>query len=300
MFQVRDNQKFVPLFYFEGETENLKLKADYLSGWDLSYLKFCCKVQGIRNELFASDQVAVISLTDIKSYFPPGIEFEDYWPSKVVDSQLLISKNGANGGNGAGGLNGGVHWTRQPTQPPQKPQTPATAAAATKTISNQTIPTHAMITAALQSQQSATTMNAVAASNLSRAKQNQGMMAAAGTANTNLVYNNNTAANSARGGASNMNVPMITATDAARNSNHLNTARMVANVWSNLAAQDQYAAYGANPMQSFNYNVMRAMQGSNGSAGNAGATAQAAPPPLVRGAVGNQAVATRNGNAQHM
>jgi hypothetical protein len=53
-YTVRDSQKMVPLFYFEGETENLKLKADSLSGWDLSYLKFCCKVQGIRNELLSA------------------------------------------------------------------------------------------------------------------------------------------------------------------------------------------------------------------------------------------------------
>lgn len=110
-YTVRDNQKYVPLFYFEGETDNLKLKADYLSGWDLSYLKFCCKVQGIRNELFASDSVAVISLTDIKSYFPTGTEFEDYWPSKVVDSQLLV---------GSKTPNSSIHWTKQPAQPPQK------------------------------------------------------------------------------------------------------------------------------------------------------------------------------------
>lgn len=110
-YTVRDGQKFVPLFYFEGETENLKLKADYLSGWDLSYLKFCCKVQGIRNELFASDSVAVISLTDIKSYFPTGTEFEDYWPSKVVDTQLLV---------GTKTSNNSVHWTRQPSAPPAK------------------------------------------------------------------------------------------------------------------------------------------------------------------------------------
>lgn len=108
-----DNQKMVPLFYFEGETDNLKLKADYLSGWDLSYLKFCCKVQGIRNELFASDSVAVISLNDIKGYFPPGTNFEDYWPSKVVDSQLLLgSKNSGNN----------IHWTRQPSHPPKSLQ----------------------------------------------------------------------------------------------------------------------------------------------------------------------------------
>ncbi|CAK1581294.1 unnamed protein product [Parnassius mnemosyne] len=109
-YTVRDNQKFVPLFYFEGETDNLKLKADQLKGWDLSYLKFCCKVQGIRNELFASETCSVISLTDIKSYFPPGTEFEEYWPNKVVESQLLISAKGSASGAG--------QWTRAPPAPP--------------------------------------------------------------------------------------------------------------------------------------------------------------------------------------
>ncbi|TMW41665.1 hypothetical protein DOY81_013255 [Sarcophaga bullata] len=111
-YTVRNGEQVVPLFYFEGETENLKQKADLLSGWDLAYLKFCCKVQGIRNELFSSENVAVISLTDIKSYFPNGTEFEDYWPSKVVDSNLLIG-NRSNANNS-------VNWTRQPSQPPPK------------------------------------------------------------------------------------------------------------------------------------------------------------------------------------
>lgn len=124
-YTVRDYQKMVPLFYFEGETDNLKLKADNLSGWDLSYLKFCCKVQGIRNELFASDSVAVISLTDIKGYFPPGTEFEDYWPSKVVDSQLL-----------SGPKTNTIHWTRQPAQPPPKAPTIMANATARKAATN--------------------------------------------------------------------------------------------------------------------------------------------------------------------
>ncbi|XP_020803746.1 uncharacterized protein LOC110180420 isoform X4 [Drosophila serrata] len=111
-YTVRNSQQVVPLFYFEGETENLKTKAELLNGWDLAYLKFCCKVQGIRNELFSSENVAVISLTDIKSYFPNGTEFEDYWPSKVVDSNLLIG-NRAN-------VNNSVNWTRQPSAPPPK------------------------------------------------------------------------------------------------------------------------------------------------------------------------------------
>jgi hypothetical protein len=104
-YTVRDGQKMVPLFYFEGETDNLKLKADSLSGWDLSYLKFCCKVQGIRNELFASETVAVISLDDIKSYFPQGTIFEDYWPNKVVDTQLLVAQKSHNST---------ISWTNPP------------------------------------------------------------------------------------------------------------------------------------------------------------------------------------------
>ena len=54
-YTVKDGTKYVPLFYFEGETDHLKLKSDAVDGWDLAYLKFCCKVQGIRNELFAAD-----------------------------------------------------------------------------------------------------------------------------------------------------------------------------------------------------------------------------------------------------
>ncbi|KAG8297535.1 hypothetical protein J6590_033059 [Homalodisca vitripennis] len=100
-YTVKNNNKFVPLFYFEGETDNLKLKAEKLEDWDLAYLKFCCKVQGIRNELFASETCSVISLSDIKSYFPGGTVFEDYWPSKVLDSQLLFQKGSVATGNAA-------------------------------------------------------------------------------------------------------------------------------------------------------------------------------------------------------
>ncbi|CAH0381849.1 unnamed protein product [Bemisia tabaci] len=101
-FTVKDDQKFVPLFYFEGETDNLKLKSEKLENWDLAYLKFCCKVQGIRNELFASETCSVISLTNIKSYFPTGTTFEAYWPTKVVDSQLIVSTQRPNSMAGSG------------------------------------------------------------------------------------------------------------------------------------------------------------------------------------------------------
>lgn len=297
---MRDNQKYVPLFYFEGETENLKLKADSLSGWDLSYLKFCCKVQGIRNELFASDHVAVISLTDIKSYFPPGIEFEDYWPSKVVDSQLLISKNGANGGSGSAGMNSGAHWTRQPSQPPPKPAA-AAVPAKQPPPTNPVMTTHAMYAAAQQLQVQQTSQRVAAAAAQQRAKQATGMA-------NNLVFNNVanvTAANGARGG---VNVPLMAGAAAGqgRNTGQLDAARMLTNAWSNLSAQEQYQlrmaetnAYATNTLQSFNYSMLQAMQG-NSSTANRAAAGQGAPPPLVSG-TGSQGTSGRNGqNSQHL
>lgn len=133
-YTLFENLKYVPLFYFEGETDNLKLKANKLEGWDLSYLKFCCKVQGIRNELFAHDSCSVISLEDIKNYFPSNTLFEDYWPTKMVDSQLII--------NGKSSTQVG-QWTKQPPAPPAPPLNhpppspkPATQAKASPSVNN--------------------------------------------------------------------------------------------------------------------------------------------------------------------
>ncbi|XP_065578764.1 uncharacterized protein LOC136039176 isoform X2 [Artemia franciscana] len=109
-YTMKAGVKFVPLFYFEGETDNLKTKSEIISGWDLSYLKFCCKVQGIRNELFANDQYAVVSMADIKEHFPVGTEFVEYWPNEPN-----ISLNGySNSVLSAAGV-----WTRMPTTPPE-------------------------------------------------------------------------------------------------------------------------------------------------------------------------------------
>lgn len=125
-YTMYNGQKYVPLFYFEGETDNLKQRADKLEGWDLSYLKFCCKVQGIRNELFSHDSCSVISLNDIKNYFPPGTTFEDYWPKKNLDSQLLITDTTRNPAAST------FVWTRQPAAPPVQNHPPPSPKPATQ------------------------------------------------------------------------------------------------------------------------------------------------------------------------
>lgn len=108
---IKDDLKYVPLFYFEGETESLKHRAIKLENWNLAYLKFCCKVQGIRNELFASDACTVTSLDDIKQFFPSETHFEEYWPAKVVDTQLLTNQKTSLTAPSAA-------WIRAPPPPP--------------------------------------------------------------------------------------------------------------------------------------------------------------------------------------
>lgn len=114
-YTVKNGTKYVPLFYFEGETDHLKLKSEEVEGWDLAYLKFCCKVQGIRSELFNNDICKVVALDEIKGHFPQGTTFEDYWPAKG-SIEPVSSRSGVSGGN----------WTQKPPgQPVSKPLTPA-------------------------------------------------------------------------------------------------------------------------------------------------------------------------------
>eukprot|EP00088_Acartia_fossae_P011085 TRINITY_DN1555_c0_g2_i3.p1 TRINITY_DN1555_c0_g2~~TRINITY_DN1555_c0_g2_i3.p1 ORF type:complete len:595 (-),score=198.35 TRINITY_DN1555_c0_g2_i3:782-2566(-) len=112
-YTVKKDIKYVPLFYFEGETDHLKLKSEEVEGWDLAYLKFCCKVQGIRSELFNNDICKVVALDEIKGHFPQGTTFEDYWPAKG-SIEPVSSRSGVSGGN----------WTQKPPgQPVTKPAT---------------------------------------------------------------------------------------------------------------------------------------------------------------------------------
>ena len=103
-YTVKEGTKYVPLFYFEGETDHLKLKSESVQGWDLAYLKFCCKVQGIRNELFSNEICSVVALEEIKGHFPAGTTFEDYWPAKGSIEALPNTRASAGAGN----------WTQKP------------------------------------------------------------------------------------------------------------------------------------------------------------------------------------------
>merc|ERR1719385_500037 len=109
-YTMKEGVKYVPLFYFEGETDHLELRSDKVDGWDLAYLKFCCKVQGVRDELFADEICRVVALDEIRGHFPAGTTFEDYWPAKG-SIEPVNSAQRVSAGN----------WTQKPAQPAAAP-----------------------------------------------------------------------------------------------------------------------------------------------------------------------------------
>lgn len=92
---IKDNRKYIPLFYFDNEFEHLNQIK--LENWELRYLKFCCKVQGIRHEVYASDSCIVASVDEIKNYFPPETNFKEFWPAKEVNSKFINNIPNAQG-----------------------------------------------------------------------------------------------------------------------------------------------------------------------------------------------------------
>ncbi|CAG9761343.1 unnamed protein product [Ceutorhynchus assimilis] len=110
-FTVKNGQRYVPICVFN-ESDTLEPDAEKVEGWNLSYLKFCCEVQGIKKELLEEDFCLVTSLNSIKNSFPPDKDFEDYWPEEnqlhfLPGDRLHLSHN--------------VQWFRKPAGPPPKP-----------------------------------------------------------------------------------------------------------------------------------------------------------------------------------
>jgi len=84
-----DGQKYAPLFFFEHNSESLIFQALKLVNWNLAYLKFCCKIMGIKDTYFATDYWIVVNLDDIKNLYPPETDFQEYWPALLSDSYLF-------------------------------------------------------------------------------------------------------------------------------------------------------------------------------------------------------------------
>ncbi|XP_016658880.1 uncharacterized protein LOC100568635 [Acyrthosiphon pisum] len=90
---TQNGQKYLPIFYFEGDTESLIQRAVKLENWNLAYLKFCCKLYGVKAEYYAGDSCLVVSIDDIKHLYPPETHFDEFWPAEFANSELTIGKS---------------------------------------------------------------------------------------------------------------------------------------------------------------------------------------------------------------
>jgi len=104
---IVDNQKLVPLFFFDGELESVIDQAVKLKNWNLAYLKFCCTIQGIKNEHFSSDSCLVISLDVIKNCYPTDTIFDDFWPPNNFLTHFRDNQNSTH-------VNPSGAWIRKP------------------------------------------------------------------------------------------------------------------------------------------------------------------------------------------
>lgn len=87
---TRDGKKYVPLFFFDGITDNVKRHALLIENWELAYIKFCCNVLGIINEeIYASDFCLAVDLDIVKQVYPIDTPFELFWPTEPNYPLLL-------------------------------------------------------------------------------------------------------------------------------------------------------------------------------------------------------------------
>lgn len=75
-FLNRDENKFLPLFFFEG----LKGKGEEAVGWEMTYIRFCCLINKINHPVLKTDKCELINMEDIKQNLGPDVG--NYWPLK--------------------------------------------------------------------------------------------------------------------------------------------------------------------------------------------------------------------------
>lgn len=75
-FVTVNNEQYMPLSCFSN-TNNMRV--DFISGWDLAYLRFCCLYQGIWKR--PADFFAVVSLSSMSANLPIDSRFDICWPT---------------------------------------------------------------------------------------------------------------------------------------------------------------------------------------------------------------------------
>lgn len=93
---ILDNKKYVPLIFFDGEIDELEVQTKEIKNWDYAYLKFCLRVQGIKENCYSPSSCLVANLEKIKTKFPSETVFEEYWPAEFPETDLFALKKSLN------------------------------------------------------------------------------------------------------------------------------------------------------------------------------------------------------------
>lgn len=88
-YVVIDYKLYVPLFYLDGDHEHLEKNAVTVDGWNLAYLKFTFKIQGIRRNYYDQKVIKVIDFDYVNDLFIPGTKFQVCWNFDKFNSDLL-------------------------------------------------------------------------------------------------------------------------------------------------------------------------------------------------------------------
>lgn len=87
--RTSNNRRLIPSFYFDADNVNASLRKHEITGWDFIYLRLCCRIQGVEEEI-VGPAITAIDLFDNIGFFPKNSIFEDYWPSEK-DKQIFSS-----------------------------------------------------------------------------------------------------------------------------------------------------------------------------------------------------------------
>lgn len=87
------DRKYLPLLFFDGNTELLLDRAVKMEKWHLAYVKFCLYVMGVRETLYAGKScLMAVTLDELKRHFPSETVFDVVrWPDRLVDTKHLIN-----------------------------------------------------------------------------------------------------------------------------------------------------------------------------------------------------------------
>lgn len=83
-----NSELYMPLHCFSN-TNNLQI--DFISGWDLAYMQFCCLYQNTWIHEQYTDIMPVVSLTTLKANLPSNTQFEICWPNRNDHGLIMPS-----------------------------------------------------------------------------------------------------------------------------------------------------------------------------------------------------------------